>query len=174
MRPDRSRPGLGARPGVVVDHPRLRAVDDLEAVAPHSLAPIDVFKIEEVALIHQPHVAHRPPADVHRRAQDPVDGACLLVIPFRHEVRAHRPAPLGERAQRHAAEEQRPPIVESARGKLKGPVGVQEPGSENSGARMRLGRPLGASSGRAEPDVGFRISTSSSEDARIPSFTPRA
>ena len=49
------RPGLESRAGalVLVHHARFGAVDHLEAVAPHPLAPVDVLEVEKVALVEQ-------------------------------------------------------------------------------------------------------------------------
>src|SRR3954451_6782058 len=59
--------------GVVVEHLDPWLVDDLPSTHPHPCTPVEVFLIEEEALIHPPDFLHGLCANEHGRAYHPVD-----------------------------------------------------------------------------------------------------
>ena len=132
MRADRARAELCASARVFVDHRGLGAVEHLVAVAPHPLAPVHVLEVQEVALIHQPHVAHRAFPGEHGRPQDPIHRARVGVVPIGHEMVPEGAAQVGVRPERRPSQQEGLPIVEAPGGKLKRSVRVQELGSQNA------------------------------------------
>ncbi len=126
MRAKRPRAQLRTGARVVVEHPGVRNIEHLVAVAPHPLAPVDILEVEEVALVHEPDVARGAAPDQHRRAENPVDGARVGVVPVGHHVVAQAPTLRDERAEGDPSQEERPPIVEAPGRELKRPVRIQE------------------------------------------------
>ena len=138
----------------VMGHDRFGGVMHGPTACVHSRTPVQIFKIQEVAFFHRPHVVDRFPAYHHCRPGNPIHHPRCFVVKIQHQVPPKIRCIWKQLPKKSSSKQNCTEGVISPAGILEGSVGIQKFGCGNSDFRMRFHK---TNKSIHRPGVNFHI-----------------